>query len=123
MLCLHPAGDTRTLRVSAPPPTPVCFRGNGHWLLTGAEVAGVRPSAQGSLYCRHPMGSLEGRSYRRVPGHSAAGLPSPPTWPAPASPCPAQALGPCLPGSQSPSLKPRSEVLTTVSPRSDRGSR
>ena len=39
------------------------------------------------------------------------------------APVPAQALGPCLPGSQSPSLKPCSEVRTTGSPRSGRGSR
>lgn len=107
------------------PPTPVCFRGNGHWPRTGAEVAGVQPSAQGQLVLQASDG-LPGRQELQTGAwtqHSPAASPS-----HPASPCqplfpPRLLFPPCLPGSQSPSLKPRSEVPTTRSPRSDRGSR
>ena len=110
--------DSQGLR----PPTPVCFTGEGHWPLRGAEVAGVQPSAQGQLVLQGWAPLQAGVTDRCLDTGQPGCLALPLGQPLPA-PVPAQALGPCLPGSQSPSLKPCSEVRTTSSPHSGRGSR
>ena len=110
--------DSQGLR----PPTPVCFTGEGHWPLRGAKVAGVQPSAQGQLVLQGWAPLQAGVTDRCLDTGQPGRLALPLGQPLPV-PVPAQALGPCLPGSQSPSLKPCSEVRTTRSPRSGRGSR
>lgn len=75
---------TRGSSGSQASPPPSASRGNGHWPLRGAEVAGVQPSAQGQLVL-HASDGLPGRQELQTGAWTQRSLAASPSHPT--SPC------------------------------------